>query len=138
MNRKHTKDKTYMQEYYNINDYYFSQSNLMPSATSRIVNTAIEALNDRERLPRYMVIVIDKDLMDDLSDLQNNPVRDLVALINWIGRQLDIMIHRKRLQISEKRPGAVNQNDPTVILVTMVRRALSFQEQSRMADICKL
>ena len=63
-----------MQEYYSINDYYFSQSNLMPSATSRIVNTAIEALNDREKLPWYMVIVIDKDLMDDLSDLQNNPV----------------------------------------------------------------
>ena len=138
MNQKDTKDRTYMQEYYNINDYYFSQSNLMPSSTSRLVNAAVEALNDRERFPRYMVIVMDKDLMDDLPDLQNNPVHDLAALVNWIGRQIDIMIRCKRLQLSEKRPGAVNQHDPTVILVTMLRRALSFQERSRMADVCKL
>ena len=91
-----------MQEYYNVNGYYFSPSNLMPSATSRIVNAVLDALNDQERLPHFMIVIMDKDLMNDLTDL-SEPVKDIAALVNWVSRQIDIMIRCKRLQISEKR-----------------------------------
>ena len=60
-------------------------------------------------------------------------------LVNWLVRQCDIMIRRKCLQIMEKKPGAIfNEEQPKIIFTTMIRRVELFKKGSRLANICSM
>ena len=138
----------YLDEYYNVRGNIESS---IPQryATGRIINNVIEALNQkqpqRHRLPRFLVIMPDKDLINDLENLNvdeegdNKEVfKEIAYLVNYLTRQIDIIVRRKRLQISEKKPGAICADDPIVIYVTMLNRVDRFHPESRMGKICYL
>ena len=59
MDRKKNMVPLYMLEYYNAFGFYNGAG--VKTAVGRIVNSLIKALNARERLPRYLVVVLDKE-----------------------------------------------------------------------------
>ena len=133
LDRKATKP--YLHEYYNTKGYYYSSSYIQ-SAISRMLNKLIEALNENDRLPRHLIVLMDKDIINDLQNFEFGATKNLANMVNWLTRQIDIFIRRKRLQIMEKKPGAVTGNNPKVIYVTMIRHQERFSRSSRMASIC--
>ena len=132
--------KPYTLDYYNRKAFYLENDSRRndSSATLRILNKLIDVLNSNDKLPRYICIIPDSDLIKDLKFYEFGARKNLTNIVNWLMRQCDIYIRRKRLQISEKKPGAVTNGQPTMIYLPMIRRIERFHRESTMAKICSL
>ena len=60
----------YIQEYYNVIPYYATSG--VPNAAARLVNSLVEALNERDRLPKFIIVMIDRDLIMNIDVFQND------------------------------------------------------------------
>ena len=57
----------YLYDYYNVFGFYTLRSSGNTRSIGRMLNSLIVGLNTRERLPRLIVLVIDKDIIEDVS-----------------------------------------------------------------------
>ena len=118
-----------------INKYYntitFTKDNKADPCIARVINSLTEAFNSRRRLPHFLVIVLDKDIIEDADPFMMDWLR-LQKLINWLMRQIDVLVKRCRLEITEKCPGAIFATDPKVIYIRMIRRVNYFPQGSKM------
>ena len=50
-----------------------------------VLNTLVDALNERDRLPRFIIVMLDEDLIQDVGDLTNkdNVIQTLGKIVNW-------------------------------------------------------
>ena len=89
------------------------------------------------RLPRFLIIALDKDLLSDL-DVYNYKVDKMIRETTcWVVRQVELLIRRKKEEILDKKPGAIYSGDPTVIYVRMFRRVDNFG-RTRLQEIFSL
>ena len=139
LDRRSGKPTLFMMDYYNIKVYekFLSKREDMP-AIAHILNATIEAVNENKHLPKYLLIAIDADILSDLKSLEDGAVKEMTRYINWLTKQIDIIIRKKKLQITEVKPGAVNNNHPHIISVTMVKRMDHYPPHSKLAKICTL
>ena len=79
-------------------------------------------MNQEHHLPQFMLILIDKDIIEDIDVFALDAVQAIRGEVDWLVHQISILIKRKRASLLEKRPGAVYGNDPTVIYICMIRR----------------
>ena len=128
----------YLQDYYNIFSYFYPTASTVKRAIARFINALIEALNDRERLPRYIIFILDKEIIEDVNIFNFRASKAINTNVNWLIRQANMMVRRKRLQILEKKPGAVYSGDPKIIFTTMMKRATLYQRGSKMEAVCSL
>ena len=128
----------YTLDYYNPKGFYYSSSSWLESATSRILNKLIDALNKNDRLPKYILIFPDMDIIADLKKFDFGTANILANITNWLMRQCDVLVRRKKLQITERKPGAIIDNHPTLIYVKMIRQPERYPQGSKLANICKL
>ena len=102
------KASMYLQEHYNVHMYFKNASNGVKWAIGRIINSLIEAINEHHRLPKLILIMIDKDIVNELEALHADQiVSTLWDSVNWLMRQFNTTIHRKMIQLLEMKPGAV-------------------------------
>ena len=99
----------------------------------------MDALNSEHKLPRYLVVVMDKDIIQSINLFNYGAYQVIAETVNWLTRQIDITVRRKRLNITEKKPGAIaNEYEPTIIYTMMVRRPQTYPMGSKMESICSL
>ena len=113
----------YMEIYYNL---HFFQNLASPAPTTylaRVLNTLQEAVNDRPRLPRHLVVLIDMDIMAEfnLQDDEFDPEKEFKRVLTYLTKQINITIRRKRLILTEKKPGSVYGEHPKIIYVKTLR-----------------
>ena len=110
-----------------------------PNITTRLINSVVEALNDADRLPHFLIIAVDKDILNDFQEFEYGIASNLSAVINWITRQIEILVCRKKSQIAEKKPGAIGaESDPTVIFIDMIQCPQMRSEGEAMARLRKI
>ena len=79
---------------------------------------------------------MDKDLIRDIDVFVQDSVNCLRETTEWITRQINILVHRKRLELIERKPGSIYCEDPIIIYVKMVRWAdLYFKRGSTLDEI---
>ena len=108
------------------------------SAAARILNALMEAINSRPRLPRFLVIIMDFDIMKDF-DFDDNllkPYKDFYKVLHWLFRQVNLVLRRKKLLISDCRLGAMYGDHPTVIAVKLLRRVTTYSSAMKMGKMC--
>ena len=130
----------YAFEFYNVFKYIQLGSSGIRSMLARIINTLVEGLNQRPWLPRFVIVILDKDLIDEAGvfTLEDEVLETFTEMVNWLARQINIKIKRKHLNISHKNPGAVFGEDPRVIFVKMLRRAEFYPASCRLGKICSV
>ena len=112
----------YMFEYYNIHAY---QTIGVKSTLARILNALGDAVQERPRLPRFLLVIMDKDVMADFDlfdDEDFNPKKDFTKALMYFAKELNLILKRKRLAIQASKPGAVYGDHPQVIYVKVLRR----------------
>ena len=108
------------------------------NATSRTINAVLEVLNSTDRLPRCLIVALDKDLITDFKTIDYGIAKSMAAVINWLTCHVDIAVCRKKSQICEKKPGAIGaEADPTIVYIDMVQQQGTFQDV-RMQQILDL
>ena len=93
----------YMSDYFNVKHFCNPTAMGVSSrnATARIINSTIEALNSSNILPKMLLVIMDKDLIESINLFDFGACKVMVQVVNWLTWQIDILVRRKRLQILE-------------------------------------
>ena len=126
-----------MYQFYNIKTYY------KPSTGVRvivcIVNSLIEAIEERNRLPRLILFIFNKDIIADLDVFNDDVVTTMRSSVDWLIKQINILIRCKCAELLERKPGAVYVYDPSLIFVRMLHRHdITLQRGSKKDEIFSL
>ena len=129
----------YMQDFYNVRIFENQGHCGVKCVLRHTINSLIDTINSHKILPKYLLVVLDKDLINDLADLFLEQVQHGVyKLVNYFVRQVDILVCRRHLSLLEKKPGVVSGYATKIIYVKMLRRIGKFHQSSRMSGICEL
>ena len=112
----------YLLQYYNIYNLYKTSSSGLCRAAARILNSLIDQLNKENRLPRFLVVIIDKDLVSDLNVFDGYAAQMVSDYTNWLVKQINTTVTRKKSELLDKCPGTVFSGDPKIIFVRMLHR----------------
>ena len=127
----------YLHEYYNIQK--FEKCDTDNTVLARILNASNEALNDNHKLPRFLLIVIDDDIIRSLNVFEKTIVKDIRQAVDYLVKHINYQIRRKCLDLLAVKPGAIYVTYPTVIYVCMIRRVnINLPEGSTSAEIYNL
>ena len=104
----------------------------------RVLNSFIEALNEGRRLPRFLIVLLDKEIIDDVNVFDYGASNEINENVTWLMRQLDIAVQRRKTATLAVKPGALYSTDPKIIFTTMIRCPLHFPTGSRMEKVVSL
>ena len=108
--------------YYNVEARFSAPMSLNWSFLSHITNCFIAALNEKHHLPRYVLIVIDKDWLSSSKILEYGMSRAIKVAIQWILCQFQRNLDTRKENLYVTKPGALaTGSEPQLIWVTMVR-----------------
>ena len=126
------KDKTpgvvppYLAENYNVKLQEKTDDTHANSALARTINALMDCVNERNaHLPKYLLVIIDWDIVNDLDLTDLDSLKMIPILVNWFTRQISVILRRKRVDLLERKPGAVYSNTK-VIYVRMLKRIGQF------------
>ena len=85
---------SYICQFYNVSSF---MAGLATRGISRILTPFSDALNSDKnfRLPRFILIVPDKDLITSMKTYNFGTARVMGAILHYIMKQMDVMINRK-------------------------------------------
>ena len=78
------KDKMYLLQYYNVKTGYKRLSIGVRRASARILNSLIDLLNEEHKLPRFLVVIVDKDLIADTDIFDGYASKMINDMIHWL------------------------------------------------------
>ena len=113
----------YIRDYYNLHVYHNNklQTAGTDMAVARVINNLLGAIMERKRLPKYLIVILDKDLIQQDVDVFEDDAAEVVQeLVRWITRKIDVIFRRRKLDILDKKPGALTGFTPKVIHVRIV------------------
>ena len=129
----------YIQEFFNVKKFENTRASGTKSATGRMINSLIDAVNTEKILPKYLLIIPDKDITNDFSDVFLDGMGPaLQDLVSWFVCQIDMIIRRRRATLLEKKPRVLYGYATKIIYVRMLRRYGSFHANSKINGICDL
>ena len=114
--------RPYIFQYYNV--YPFTKLAAAgkegDSVMACVLNVLQEAVNTRPRLPRFLIVALDNDLINEFeqfSEEELNPRKDFYRALEYLAQQVNLTIKRRRMLIEKAIPGAVYSEHPTVIFI---------------------
>ena len=123
----------YIEEYYNVHGLHDPPQAGIQHSLPRVINTLIDAINKKDKLPKYLIIILDCDLLYDLDVFQHGVTATIQELICWFVCQVDMIVRRKKMELLEKKPGTLSGGGlPKLIFVRMLRRVGKFHPDWRM------
>ena len=122
-------------EYYNVAAWYQTSISTVPAIT-RIYNSLIEALNEQIHLPKYVVIVIDKDIVVPQLKKNIEATEIITDQIYWLVRQISRTILARREDLKIHTPDSVSTEPTTIVWVKMLTGPIT--ENSSLRKMRKL
>lgn len=83
----------YMEDYFNVSTYFKAAT--VGNALTRLVNSLIDAVNERDHLPKILVFIIDRDLLQDMDVYDLTICESIKEATRWLVRQISIIICHK-------------------------------------------
>ena len=114
---KRNNDRLYLQEYYNITTGYPLTNAGVKLAVTRMVNALTDMINEKHEIPHFVVVLMDRDIISDVDIDGPDAVCMIRILVNWLVKQIDVLIRRKRAELLDKKPGGLYEGHPTLIFV---------------------
>ena len=118
-------------QYYNVVNAYKTTSGVS-KAVARILNALIHTINAEQKLPRFLVIILDKDLLSDINVFDGYAARAITNSVDWLVKQIHVVISQKKSELLVKRPGAVFTGDPKIIFIHMLRHCERYVPGSKL------
>ena len=115
------KQAPYIYDYYNIFSWTSPLSDER-STPARILNSFTEGLNKIHRLPKYVLVLSDKDILDGLQ-YNKNLSSNIEYQLSWLVQNISKLITRRCDDLKDKRPGALTTSfEPMVVWVKCINR----------------
>ena len=102
--------------------YFFSpRSSQNKNILSRCHSALVEAFNRRYHLPRYIIVVLDKDVIESVNFFDYGQSTILGHIVHWISKELQNYLSTRSEQLYAKKAGSVYPGT-RVIWVKMIPR----------------
>ena len=121
------RNQPYMQEYYNCRGIFqtsFANSGML----SRVHNALIAEMNKKENnqlipLPKYLMIMLDVDLVNNIKFYDFGARNILTKCTKWLKRNINASLATRKEDLKVKRPGALmNAETPIIIWILALPR----------------
>ena len=92
--KKKNKPPPYLFDHFNVRSYYLEYGSSI-RGIARSLHPLVAALNENDRLPKYLLVVPDNDL---LISMQNKDIKSsmiLGSMLHYIIRQMDMYLDRR-------------------------------------------
>ena len=126
----------YIYEYYNVSAYYQNPLSRAEPTISCLLTALIEALNQHIYLPKYVILLCDKDIIQSADIWDFGVGKELENQVNWLLQQISRCLLTRHEDLKSKNPGSVTADITRVILVNMLRRPIT--EDRKMSKIWSL
>ena len=121
----------YLNEFYNI--HIFTENRLSENVLAHTLNALSHAVNERKRLLRFLVILLDKDIISAFNVFEDDIVTSICDAVNWFVCQISVIIRRKRFDLITAKPGSIYRAYPAIVFIRMIRRVdLLFHRGSKL------
>ena len=74
----------------------------------------VEAFNRRYHLPRYIIMVLDKDLIEGINFYEHGESMVIGRMVNWISREIGQALEARSEDLYGKKPGATYMGTKTI------------------------
>ena len=119
---KRNSKPPFMYDCYNVFPFYTGSSGPLKDTLTRILSSLTEGFNRREKLPRYIMFIIDKDLLESLTPLEDFGVTEgITALFNWVAKLCERLVCTRKDNLLDHRMGAVCY-DTKICWLKMIQR----------------
>ena len=115
----------YMYERFNVFYFFTSPLTFGNNTLLHINNAFIEALNRRDRLPRYILLILDRDLIDMVNRFDFGITEQLEKCVKWLATQLEWSITARKEQMWNIKLGAIPLKDTKIIWLEMFDRPVT-------------
>ena len=136
--RVNHKPLPYLFEYYNVHGFWKTSSSLAKYVIGQVYNAFVEALDTGRRLPRFLLVILDKDIIEDVDVFDYGAPKEIYNNVKWLSKQIEIQIQRRITETTAVKPGALYCSDPKIVFVTMIRRPMQFPARSQMEKVVSL
>ena len=114
----HRKKIPYVYEHFNV--FHFTQSPLTLDTMACMQNAFIEACNRRMKLPHYVILFPDRDIIEAAGFFNFGVSKLLAICTNWLAKHIERGLESLREDIAGKRPGSVADFNTKIIWVKML------------------
>ena len=132
---KDKKDIPYVFQQYNVTPYHVPKLSNLRFASTRIFNSFVSGLNEFDHLPKHVMVIPDKDLIESISLCDYGIAEILEDNLKWLLININRQIELRQIDLRNKRIGALGStSEPRLIWVTMLCRP----ENSHNKDVFSL
>ena len=131
------KSGPFLNDYYEVKFFFQRPLSQIKYVETRICNAIVEGMNTIDRLPKYILIILDKDLIESLKKVEFGAKIMIENAIIWLIEKLEKAIYWRKDDIRSKCPGALTgHGEPRLIFVSIPERPRS--TDSRKHEVFKL
>ena len=117
------RPRPYLFDYFNV-IHAFSRGNGVRSTIARIRNALVEMVNERDHLPKFLIVVADKDIVTYINHVNFGVSLRIQRCIDWLINNIERIITTRQEDIRSKRPGGVRLIPTQVVWVKMLARPI--------------
>ena len=100
-----------------------------------MIHPLVQALNDNQRLPKYIIMFPDKDILTSLHKNNINAALVMGSTIHYLIKQIDSLLSRRTQQLEVRKPGALLPEETKIIWVRMLKRPSHGSDDTPWDDI---
>ena len=117
----HASSPLYLYKNYNVAPFYQNPSSMLRNSLSRILNAVAKALNERVRLPKYVLVIPDLDILSTINFYDFGMPTTFQKCAQWLVKQVVRFFQIRYEDLKSKRPGAVCGNT-RIIWLNIINR----------------
>ena len=117
------KSQPYMFDFFNIKAFYQPSNRSAEGSLHKIFNALVEALNAKAHLPKYLIVIPDRDLILQAGHFNQGLNHILDKDVLWLTKQIDRAFTVRREDLKTKCSVAVG-DEPKIIWIKMIPRPL--------------
>ena len=118
------KERPYIYDFYNVRCFIRNPLSDVKNVLTRLVNALVKVLNEATKLPRFIRVIPNQDIVTYIKRNWSSKHCDIIAniAVKWIINVMVKAVSTKKDMLSRVKPGAVEGMEPKIVWVKMLRR----------------
>ena len=125
---KSDSDQPFMYRKYEVKCFTARPASSVKSVPARMVNALIKALNESFRIPRFIIVVPDWDILKYINYNTYGVEKVVTEMLDWMFEKMSEAIEDKRTQLRKIKEGSVVSSEPKYVWVKMLQRMRSYEK----------
>ena len=121
-------EKPFVYQQFNVKCFTSRPACTTRSVPARLINILIKALNEAVKLPRFIIVVPDWDLVKFFNHSTFSIKKITREVLGWMMDSAMFAVEEKRNQLIKIKPGSVVSTEPKFIWVKMLQRMRAFNK----------